>query len=175
LRITANQNKHHAKNKKEPWVGAHELIYMDHSSHLTKSAVRATLHCLLGCSIGEVIGMVIGTTLRFNNVAMIILSIALAFVFGYSLSIQPVLKAGVPLKKALRIAFASDTVSITSMELMDNLVVILIPSALNANVNTALFWESLALSLVVAFVVTVPVNRWLIARGRGHAVLHVYH
>lgn len=148
---------------------------MDHSSHLTKSAVQATLHCLLGCSIGEIIGMVTGTALRFNNAAMIVLSIVLAFVFGYSLSIQPVLKAGVPFKKALRVAFASDTVSITSMELMDNLVVILIPSALSANINTLLFWESLALSLVVAFIVTVPVNRWLIARGRGHAVMHAYH
>jgi hypothetical protein len=145
------------------------------ASHLTKSAIQATLHCLLGCSIGEIIGMVVGTALHLNNGAMIVLSILLAFVFGYGLSVQPVLKAGVPFKKALRVAFASDTISITSMELMDNLVVILIPSALNANVNTALFWESLALSLVVAFIVTVPVNRWLIARGRGHAVMHTYH
>jgi hypothetical protein len=119
--------------------------------------------------------MVIGTVLSLNNVAMITLSIVLAFVFGYGLSIQPVLKAGVPLRKAWRVAVASDTVSIASMELMDNLVVILIPNALNASVRTVLFWESLGLSLVVAFIITVPVNRWLIARGQGHAAMHAYH
>lgn len=148
---------------------------MNESRMLTRSAVQATLHCLFGCSIGEIVGMVVGTALKFNNAAMIVLSIVLAFVFGYGLSVRPVLKAGLPFKKAMKVAFASDTVSISSMELMDNLVVILIPSALNANVNTALFWESLAASLVVAFIVTVPVNRWLIARGHGHAVMHAYH
>jgi hypothetical protein len=148
---------------------------MQHSSELTKSAAKATLHCLVGCSIGEIIGMIVGTTLHFGNAAMIVLSIVLAFFFGYSLSIQPVIKAKVPFKKAVRIALAADTVSISSMELTDNLVIVVIPSALNANVNTLLFWESLAISLVVAFVVTVPVNRWLIARGRGHAVMHAYH
>lgn len=142
---------------------------------LTKNAVQATVHCLLGCSIGEVLGMVIGTAFNIDNTGMIILSIVLAFVFGYSLTILPVLKAGLSLKKALGIAFASDTVSITSMEVMDNAVVIVIPGALNAGLNTVLFWASLAISLVVAFVITVPVNRWLIKRGKRHAVMHEYH
>lgn len=142
---------------------------------LTRNAVQATLHCLLGCSIGEVLGMIIGTGFNFDNTAMIVLSIALAFLFGYSLTMLPVLKAGVPFKKALGVAFASDTISITSMEIMDNAVVIAIPGALNAGLNTVLFWASLAISLVVAFIITVPVNRWLIKRGKGHAVMHEYH
>jgi hypothetical protein len=157
-------------------VGAHEPLFIMHdSSDLTRSAIKATLHCLTGCSIGEIAGMVIGTAFHFSNTAMIVLSIVLAFVFGYSLSIQPVLKAKVPFKKALRIALAADTISILSMEATDNLVIILIPSALAATLTMILFWESLAISLVVAFLVTVPVNRWLLARGRGHAVMHAYH
>ncbi|HSX28416.1 MAG TPA: DUF4396 domain-containing protein [Candidatus Saccharimonadales bacterium] len=142
---------------------------------VTSTAVRATLHCLTGCAIGEVLGMVIGTAANLRNAAMIVLSIVLAFVFGYSLTIWPVLRAGIPFKKALGVALASDTVSISSMEIMDNLVVVVIPGALNAGLTTGLFWESLALSLVVAFTVTVPVNRWLIARGKGHAVAHEFH
>ncbi|HEX4662596.1 MAG TPA: DUF4396 domain-containing protein [Candidatus Saccharimonadales bacterium] len=142
---------------------------------LTKNAVTATLHCLLGCSIGEVLGMIVGTAFNFDNTAMILLSIVLAFVSGYSLTILPIIGAEVPFKKALGVAFASDTISITSMEIMDNAVVIVIPGALNAGLNTVLFWASLAISLVVAFIITVPVNRWLIAKGKGHAVMHEYH
>lgn len=152
-----------------------DFCYYEVMDPLTKNAVTATLHCLLGCSIGEVLGMIIGTAFNFDNTAMIILSIVLAFVFGYALTILPVIGAGIPFKKALAVAFASDTVSITSMEVMDNLVIIVVPGALNAGLNTVLFWASLAVSLVVAFVVTVPVNRWLIARGKGHAVMHQYH
>ena len=144
-------------------------------SPLTKQAVAATRHCLTGCAIGEVLGMVLSTWWRLGNVASIVLSIVLAFVFGYSLTITPVLRANVGLRAALGIALAADTVSIAVMEIMDNAVVIAVPGALDANLGDVLFWGSLAVSLVVAFVVTVPVNRALLARGKGHAVVHAYH
>lgn len=138
-------------------------------------AVSATLHCLTGCAIGEVLGMVIGTALGWGSAATVVLSVALAFFFGYSLTMRPVLRAGLPLKAALGVAFAADTVSITVMEVVDNGFIVAIPGAMEAGLASALFWGSLAASLVIAFVVTVPVNRWLIARGRGHAVVHQYH
>lgn len=142
---------------------------------LTKTAVRATLHCLTGCAIGEVLGMVVATALGFGDAASIALSVALAFVFGYGLTLRPVVAAGVPLRRALRLAVASDTVSIGTMEAVDNAFVAAVPGALAAGLGDGLFWWSLLLSLAIAFVVTVPVNRWLIARGRGHAVLHEHH
>jgi len=142
---------------------------------LTALAVSATLHCLTGCAIGEVLGMVIGTALGWSNSRTVLLAIALAFVFGYSLTIGPVLRSGVPFKQAVRVALAADTVSIFVMEVMDNAVMLIVPGALAAGLTDWLFWVSLALSFVVAFVVTVPVNRWLIARGRGHAVVHSFH
>jgi len=138
-------------------------------------AFSATLHCLTGCAIGEVLGMVVGSALGWGNLATVILSVALAFVFGYSLTMRPVLRAGLPLVAALGVAFASDTVSISVMELVDNAFVVAIPGAMEAGLASVLFWATLAASLVIAFVVTVPVNRWLIARGRGHAVMHQYH
>ncbi len=119
--------------------------------------------------------MVIGTTFNWSNFATIVLSILLAFVFGYSLSIWPILRAGVPPRKAVKVTFAADTLSITSMEIVDNMVIVFIPGALYANVDTWLFWASLAISLVIAFIVTVPVNRWLIVRGKGHALVHHLH
>ncbi|GAA3626166.1 uncharacterized protein DUF4396 [Lentzea atacamensis] len=142
---------------------------------LTKLAVSATLHCLTGCAIGEVLGMVIGTALGWSNLATILLAIALAFLFGYSLTIRPVLKSGLPLKAAIGVALAADTVSIAVMEIVDNAVMLLVPGAMEAGVASWLFWVSLAFALAVAFVVTVPVNRWLISRGKGHAVVHQYH
>jgi Domain of unknown function (DUF4396) len=142
---------------------------------LTRNAVQATLHCLTGCAIGEVLGMVLATALGWGNVASIAVSIALAFVFGYAFTVRPVLRAGVAFRRALGVAFASDTVSITTMEVVDNAFILLVPGALAAGLADGLFWWSLALSLVVAFVLTVPVNRWLIARGRGHAVVHELH
>ncbi len=138
-------------------------------------AARATLHCLTGCAIGEILGLVIGTALGLSTGATIALAIALAFVFGYALTLTPVLRSGVALKAALAVTLAADTVSITVMELVDNSVVLAIPGAMDAGLTTALFWGSLAASLAVAFVLTVPVNRWLIARGRGHAVVHGLH
>ena len=138
-------------------------------------AARATLHCLTGCAIGEILGMVIGTALGLSTGATIVVAIALAFAFGYALTLTPVLRSGVALKAALAVTLAADTVSITVMEMVDNSVVLVIPGAMDAGLTTALFWGSLAVSLAVAFVITVPVNRWLIARGRGHAVVHGLH
>jgi Domain of unknown function (DUF4396) len=156
----------------------------DHAGHhdtamqgraLTRMAVSATLHCLTGCAIGEVLGMVIGTALGWGEWSTVALAVALAFVFGYSFTVGPVLRAGVPLRSALKVALAADTLSITVMEIVDNAVMLLVPGAMEAGLASWLFWGSLAFALVVAFVLTVPVNRWLIGRGRGHAVVHEYH
>jgi hypothetical protein len=142
---------------------------------LTRAAVSATLHCLTGCAIGEILGMVISTALGWHNAANIALSIVLAFVFGYGLAIRPVLRAGVGLRRAVGVALAADTVSISVMELVDNATLLVIPGAMNAGLTSVLFWGSLVVSLVIAFAVTVPVNRWMIGRGKGHAVAHHYH
>jgi hypothetical protein len=138
-------------------------------------AATATLHCLTGCAIGEVLGMVIGTATGMSNAATIVLSIALAFVFGYALTMRGVLSSGVSVKDALKIALAADTVSIAVMEIVDNGVILAVPGAMDAGLADVLFWATLAFSLVVAFVVTTPVNRWMISRGRGHAVVHAHH
>jgi hypothetical protein len=142
---------------------------------LWRSAIQATLHCLTGCAIGEVLGMVLATAFGWGNAASIAVSIVLAFFFGYALTIRPVLRAGLAFRRATGVAFASDTVSITTMEIIDNAFILVVPGALAAGLGDGLFWWSLALSLVIAFVLTVPVNRWLIARGRGHAVMHGIH
>jgi hypothetical protein len=140
-----------------------------------RMAVSATLHCLTGCAIGEVLGLALATWWGWSNGPSIALAIVLAFVFGYSLTMAPVLRAGVPVRRAVAVAFAADTVSIATMELVDNAVVLGVPGAMEAGLQDLLFWGSLAFSLVVAFLVTVPVNRALIARGKGHAVVHAYH
>jgi len=140
-----------------------------------RTAVSATLHCLTGCAIGEVLGMVLATAWGWGNLTSILVSVALAFFFGYLLTGSAVLRAGQTLRTALTVALAADTVSILVMELVDNGVLVVVPGALHAGLGDLLFWASLVLSLVVAFVVTVPVNRALIARGRGHAVMHEYH
>jgi hypothetical protein len=139
------------------------------------AACQATLHCLTGCAIGEVAGMVIGTMAGLSNAVTVALSIALAFAFGYALTIRGVLRAGLPFREAVRVALAADTVSIVVMEIVDNAIVLLVPGAMDAGLGTVLFWASLAASLVVAFVATVPVNRALMARGKGHAVVHGLH
>ncbi|GAA2995117.1 DUF4396 domain-containing protein [Actinokineospora diospyrosa] len=149
---------------------------MEHASaHPWRQAISATLHCLTGCAIGEVLGMVIGTALGWSTLPTVVLAIALAFGFGYALTIGPVLRAGVPAARALRIALAADTVSIAVMEVLDNTVMLVVPGAMDAGLTSALFWLALAFSLVVAFALTVPVNKWLIGRGKGHAVVHSYH
>ena len=142
---------------------------------LNRLAVSATLHCLTGCAIGEVAGMVIGTSLGWSNGATIALAVALAFVFGYALTIRPVMRSGLALSAAIPVALAADTVSIAVMEIVDNAVMLAVPGAMDAGVGSVLFWGALAFALAVAFVVTVPVNRWMIARGRGHAVVHAHH
>ena len=139
------------------------------------TAATATLHCLTGCAIGEVLGMVIGTATGMGNTATVVLSIALAFVFGYALTMRGVLASGVGLRDALKIALAADTVSIAVMEIVDNGVILAVPGAMDAGLADVLFWGTLLFSLVVAFVVTTPVNKWMISRGRGHAVVHAHH
>jgi hypothetical protein len=141
----------------------------------TRLAVTATAHCLTGCAIGEVAGMVIGTSAGFPDAATVVLSVALAFFFGYLLSVRGVLRAGLAFRAAVPIALAADTISIAVMELVDNAIMLGIPGAMDAGLDSLRFWASLAFSLGVAFLVAVPVNRWLILRGRGHAAVHGLH
>ena len=145
------------------------------SLSLNQLARQATIHCLTGCAIGEILGLVIATQLGWHDLPSIVLAIVLAFVFGYALTIRSLLGGGIPIARALRLSFASDTVSITTMEIVDSAIVVAVPGAMAAGVTDALFWGSLVLSLAVAAVVAFPVNRLLIARGRGHAVLHEHH
>ncbi|HEX5129151.1 MAG TPA: DUF4396 domain-containing protein [Usitatibacter sp.] len=145
------------------------------AASLNALAFSATLHCLTGCGIGEVLGMVIGTAMGLGNGASVMLAVVLAFVFGYALTMRPMLRSGLALGPAARLALAADTVSITVMEIVDNAVMLAIPGAMSAGPGSALFWLSLAISLVVAGAAAFPVNRWLIARGRGHAVVHAHH
>ena len=142
---------------------------------LNRTAFSATAHCLTGCAIGEVLGMVIGTALGWSNAATIALAVALAFFFGYSLTMLPLLRSGMALAATLPLAFASDTLSIAVMEIVDNAVMLIVPGAMEAGLASVLFWASLAFALAVAFVAAFPVNRYLIARGKGHAVVHQYH
>ncbi len=139
------------------------------------TAVQATLHCLTGCAIGEVLGMTIATAIGLGDGASIALAVALAFVFGYGLTLRPLLAGGLSLRRAARIALAADTVSISVMEVTDNLYLLAVPGAMAAGLADGLFWGSLAASLVVAFVVTIPFNRALILRGKGHAAVHAHH
>ncbi|MEV5551661.1 DUF4396 domain-containing protein [Streptomyces sp. NPDC052309] len=139
------------------------------------TAVKATLHCLTGCAIGEILGMVIGTALLWGNVPTMILAITLAFVFGYSFTLFAVVRAGVSVKAAVKVALAADTVSIAVMELVDNTIIALTPGAMDAHLSDGLFWSALLGGFAVAFVITTPVNKWMIGRGKGHAVVHAYH
>jgi len=142
---------------------------------LNRVAVSATAHCLTGCAIGEVLGLAIGTALGWGDWATIALAVALAFVFGYSLTVLPLLRSGLALAATLPLAFASDTFSIAVMETVDNAVMLLVPGAMDAHLDSLLFWASLAFALAVAFAAAFPLNRYLIARGRGHAVVHEFH
>ena len=145
------------------------------NSALNRTAFSATLHCLTGCAIGEVLGIVIGTALGWSNVATIGLAIVLAFFFGYGLTMLPLVRSGMAFGAVLPLAFASDTLSITVMEIVDNLIIVVIPGAMDADLGSLLFWGSLAFALAVAFVAAYPVNRYLISRGKGHAVVHKHH
>ncbi len=142
---------------------------------LSRLAFSATVHCLTGCAIGEVLGLVIGTALGFPDVTTIVLAVTLAFVFGYALTMRPLLAAGLAFGQALRLAFAADTLSIAVMEIVDNAIILAVPGAMEAGLASPLFWGSLAVALAVAFAFAFPVNYWLIRRGKGHAVVHEYH
>jgi hypothetical protein len=158
---------------------------MDHTTHDHEgrphgtatwgTAVKATLHCLTGCAIGEILGMVIGTALAWGNLPTMVLAIGLAFLFGYSFTLFAVLRAGLDLRSAIRIALAADTVSITVMELVDNAIIALTPGAMDAHLTEGLFWSALLGGFAVAFLVTTPINKWMIGRGKGHAVVHAHH
>ena len=156
-----------------PYRGHHSPKGRDPA--LNRIAFSATVHCLTGCSIGEVAGMVAGTALHWSNGLTVALSIVLAFFFGYALTMRPLLRSGMGLAATVRLAFASDTMSIAIMEVVDNLVMLVIPGAMESGLRQPLFWGSLAASLMLAGVAAYPVNRWLIARGRGHAVVHSHH
>jgi len=160
-------------------TGSHsQQSHAGHTGHaeqgqsLTRQAISATVHCLTGCAIGEVLGMLIGTALGLSNLATIVLAVVLAFGFGYGLTSLPLLRAGMALAAVVPIALASDTLSIATMEIVDNAIVLTVPGAMEAGLGSLLFWGSLAFALVIAGAVALPVNRWLIARGRGHAVVH---
>jgi hypothetical protein len=148
---------------------------MNTPGSLNRTAFMATLHCLTGCAIGEVLGMIIGTALGWGNAATIALAVTLAFVFGYSLTMLPLLRSGLALGIALPLAFASDSLSIAVMELADNGIMMAVPGAMDAGLSDPLFWSALGFALVVAFAFAYPLNRYLIARGQGHAVVHAYH
>ena len=158
------------------------MTHTDHHDHsavpgtsLNRLALSATVHCLTGCAIGEVLGLVIGTALGWGNGATIALAVALAFLFGYALTMLPLLQAGLAFAGAVRLALAADTISIAIMEVVDNGIMLLIPGAMHAGVGSGLFWGSLAIALLIAGAAAFPVNRWLIVRGRGHAVVHQHH
>jgi hypothetical protein len=154
---------------------AHESEKHAHGTASWGTAVKATLHCLTGCAIGEILGMVIGTSLGWANVPTMVLAIGLAFLFGYSFTLFAVLRSGIGLKTAIRIALAADTVSIAVMELVDNAIIALTPGAMDAHLSDGLFWSALLGGFAVAFLITTPVNKWMIGRGRGHAVVHAHH
>ncbi|MFI7317458.1 DUF4396 domain-containing protein [Streptomyces venezuelae] len=160
---------HHAHNH-----GSHGS-HGSHGNVTWRMAAQATLHCLTGCAIGEVLGMIIGTALGWGNMPTMALAIVLAFAFGYALTLRGILKAGVDFRTAFRVALAADTLSIAVMELIDNGVIALWPGAMDAHLTDAMFWWILALALAAAFVITTPVNKWMIGRGKGHAVVHQYH
>ncbi|WP_372487898.1 DUF4396 domain-containing protein [Streptomyces guryensis] len=171
------QHEAHAHTHAHEHAHAHAHAEAHHrpAAATWSMAAQATLHCLTGCAIGEVLGMVIGTAFGWGNVPTTILAIVLAFFFGYSLTLRGVLRAGVDFRTAFRVALAADTLSIAVMELIDNGVIVLWPDAMDAQLADLLFWGSLAISLALAFFVTTPVNKWMIGRGKGHAVVHGYH
>jgi hypothetical protein len=142
---------------------------------LNRTAFSATVHCLTGCAIGEVLGLVLSTWWDWSNTGNVVLSVALAFVFGYSLTMLPLLRGGLTLRRALPLAFAADTLSIATMELLDTLTILIVPGAMNAGLSDPLFWGSLGAALFIAFWAAFPVNRALIARGKGHALIHAHH
>ena len=153
----------------------HSHSHHQASANVNSMAVSATLHCITGCAIGEILGLIIGTIIGLSTGANIALAIVLSFVFGYSLSMLPLLRNGLSFKKALPIILAADTLSILTMEIVDNSIMAVIPGAMNAGLVNPLYWMTMPLSLVAAFIVAVPVNKYLLTRGKGHALVHEYH
>lgn len=158
----------------QPQAGS-SLEAASQSSSLNRLAFSATVHCLSGCAVGEVLGMVVGTALGWGTGSTIALAVGLAFFFGYAFTMVPLLRAGMAFSSVLSLAFAADTVSIAIMEIVDNAIMLLIPGAMEAPLSSALFWGSLAMALLIAGAAAFPVNRWLISRGRGHALVHSRH
>lgn len=152
-----------------------ETSYKNHNQRLNRMAAAATLHCLIGCAIGEVLGLVIGTALGLTNFQTIILAVLLAFMFGYGLSTLPLKKAGLGFLAALSLVFAADTLSILTMELVDNLVMLVIPGAMSAGLDNPIFWLSMPVAFAAAFLVAFPINRHLLTKGKGHALVMQYH
>jgi hypothetical protein len=156
-------------------LAAHAHVAGDPGGSLNRLAFSATVHCLTGCAIGEVLGMVLATWWDWSDAASIALAVVLAFFFGYALTSLPLLRSGMTLRRVVPLAFASDTASIATMEVVDNLIIIVVPGALAAGLGDPLFWGSLAVALLIAGAVAYPLNRWLISRGKGHAVVHSHH
>ncbi|MFJ4875775.1 DUF4396 domain-containing protein [Streptomyces sp. NPDC088745] len=171
----AHVHGEHAQHEGHPPTPPHAHHSTAGGTVTWRAAAQATLHCLTGCAIGEVLGMVIGTALGWGNAATMVLAVALAFFFGYALTLRGILKAGVGFGAAFKVALAADTLSITVMELVDNGVLALWPGAMDAHLTDGLFWGVLAIAFAAAFAVTTPVNKWLIGRGKGHAVVHRHH
>jgi hypothetical protein len=165
-----NHNHHPRSDEAAPAQQAHA-----HGSSLNRLAFTATLHCLSGCAVGEVLGMVIGTALGWSALATIGLAVGLAFAFGYAFTMVPLLRAGLGFGAVLKLALAADTVSIVIMEIVDNAIMLAVPGAMDAHLDSPLFWGSLGAALLIAGAAAFPVNRWLIARGKGHAVVHAHH
>lgn len=163
------QHRHHPHHEQRPRVREHDAVSLNHT------ALMATLHCLTGCTIGEVAGMVLGTVLGWGNWPTVALAVALAFTFGYAMTLYPLRRAGMAWGTAIGLALASDTLSMTTMELVDNAIMLVVPGAMEAGLPDPLFWGSLTLSMILAGAAAFPVNRWLIARGRGHALVHGHH
>lgn len=169
------QEQHRTEQEDHRRHEPHDLHGGKHAESLNRTAIMATMHCLTGCTIGEVLGMVIGTALGWANWPTVALAVALAFLFGYGMTIWPLRRMGMAWGATLGVAFASDTLSMTTMELVDNTIMLVIPGAMEAGLLDPLFWSSLAVSLVLAGAAAYPVNRWLIARGKGHALIHAHH
>src|ERR671917_638108 len=170
MQHTEHQRDEHAGHAGHAGHEHHEMPTSGRA--LTSVALSATLHCLTGCAIGEVLGMIIGTALGFSDAGTIALAVGLAFLFGYALTSLPLLRAGLALGAVVPIAFASDTLSIATMEIVDNAILLIIPGAMEAGLDSVLFWGSLSFALVIAGAVAMPVNRYLIARGKGHVAVH---
>lgn len=170
-----NHATHHAMHHHDPGHRHDGPTVAKPAPSLNRTAFLATLHCLSGCAVGEVLGMFIGTALGFSNAATIGLAVLLAFAFGYAFTMAPLLRARMTLRQAARLALLADTASIAVMEIVDNALMIVIPGAMDAPVSSRLFWGALAFSLAVAAVAAFPLNRWLIARGKGHAAVHAHH